>query len=79
MKTNKEWLDNIAKRYDMINEIVMYMVGSKRTWTDDDIYRLFTIDDKELEEILDFFIQQKAEANRTRVTITPEPLTRVKK
>ena len=51
MKTNKEYLETIAKRYDIINEIVMYMVFSKRTWTDDDIYRLFLIkDDKELEK-----------------------------
>ena len=62
MKTNKEWLENRAKRYDTIKEIVMYMVHSKRTWTDDDIYRLFSIDDKELEEILEFFIQQRSEA-----------------
>ena len=68
MKTNKEYLETIAKRYDIINEIVMYMVFSKRTWTDDDIYRLFLIkDDKELEKILDFFLQQKTEEIQTKI------------
>jgi hypothetical protein len=43
------------QRYDTIKEIVMYMVRSKRTWTDDDIYRLFLIDDKELEEIYELY------------------------
>ena len=65
MKTYKDttmWLENRAKRYDTIKEIVMYMVRSEvRTWTDNDIYRLFLIDDKEQEEILEFFIQQRAE------------------
>ena len=62
MKTNKEWLENRAKRYDTIKEIVKYMIYSKRTWTDDDIYQLFLIGDKEQEEILEFFIQQRSEA-----------------
>lgn len=65
MKTYKDttmWLENRAKRYDTIKEIVMYMVRSEvRTWTDNDIYRLFLIDDKEQEEILEFLIQQRAE------------------
>jgi hypothetical protein len=65
MKTYKDttmWLENRAKRYDTIKEIVMYMRHSEvRTWIDNDIYRLFLIDDKELEEILEFFIQQRAE------------------
>ena len=65
MKTYKDttmWLENSAKRYDTIKEIVMYMVRSEvRTWTDNDIYRLFLIDDKEQEEILEFLIQQRAE------------------
>ena len=62
MKTNKEWIENIAKRYDTIEEIVMHMTHSEtRIWIDDDIYRLFLIDDKELEEILEFFIQQRSE------------------
>lgn len=56
MKTNKEWLEDRAKRYDTIKEIVMHMRHSEvRTWIDDDIYRLFLVDDKELEEILEFF------------------------
>ena len=51
-----------AKRYDTIKEIVMHMRHSEiRTWTDNDIYRLFLIDDKELQEILEFFIQQRTE------------------
>ena len=66
MKTYKDtpmWLESRAKRYETIKEIVMHMVHSEvRTWTDDDIYRLFLIDDKELEEILEFFIQQRSEA-----------------
>ena len=56
------WLENRAKRYDTIKEIVMYMVQSEaRTWTDDDIYRLFLVDDKELEEILEFFTEVRSE------------------
>ena len=67
MKTNREWLQSIAKRYDTIKEIVMYMLHSARTWTDDDIYRLFLIDDKELAEILDFFIQQRTQEIQTKI------------
>ena len=68
MKTNKEWLQTIAKRYDTIKEIVMYMVQSEvRIWIDDDIYRLFLVDDKELEEILEFFIQQRAKEIQTKI------------
>ena len=56
------WLENRAKRYDTIKEIVMYMAQSEvRTWTDDDIYRLFLVDDKELEEILEFFMEARSE------------------
>ena len=55
------WLENRAKRYDTIKEIVMYMLHTARTWTDDDIYRLFLIDDKELEEILQYFMDLKSE------------------
>ena len=65
MKTYKDttmYLEYRAKRYDTIKEIVTHMVQSEaRTWIDDDIYRLFLVDDKELEEILEFFIQQRAE------------------
>lgn len=65
MKTYKDTpmrLESGAQRYFLIKKIVMYMVQSEaRTWTDDDIYRLFLIDDNELEEILEFFIQQRAE------------------
>jgi len=64
MKTYKEttmWLESRAKRYETIKEIVMYMVHSEaRTWTADDIWRLFLIDDKEQEEILEFFMQERA-------------------
>ena len=55
------WLENRAKRYDTIKEIVMCMLHSTRTWTDDDIYRLFLIDDKELEEILEYFMEVGSE------------------
>jgi hypothetical protein len=64
MKTYKEttmWLENRAKRYDTIKEIVMYMSYGVRTWTASDIYRLFLIDDKELEEILEHFMNLRSE------------------
>jgi len=65
MKTYKDtttYLEYRAKRYEIIKEIVMHMKHSEaRTWIDDDIYRLFLIEDKELEEILEFFIQQRTE------------------
>lgn len=64
MKTYKEttmWLENRAKRYDTIKEIVMYMRHSNRTWTATDIYRLFLIDDKEQEEILEHFMEVRSE------------------
>jgi hypothetical protein len=71
MKTYKEttmWLENRAKRYDTIKEIVMYMSHGVwlenraiRTWTASDIYRLFLIDDKELEEILEHFMDLRSE------------------
>jgi hypothetical protein len=64
MKTYKEttmWLENRAKRYDTIKEIVMYMSHGVRTWTASDIYRLFLIDDKELEEILEHFMNLRSE------------------
>lgn len=68
MKTYKDttmYLEYRAKRYETIKEIVMHMTQSEaRTWTDDDIYRLFLIDDKELEEILEFFIQQRSYENK---------------
>lgn len=55
------WLENRAKRYDTIKEIVMYMRNTNRTWIDDDIYRLFLVDDRELEEILQYFMDFKSE------------------
>ena len=56
------WLESKAKRYFLIKEIVMHMIHSEaRSWIDNDIYRLFLIDDKELEEIREFLIQQRAE------------------